>query len=148
VPEARGKGPNTHGKTFTVHCTWQTGISREALCRVPRPAGARQKKKNKIDGHLMGTTALPCAMTAWHTAKIQTLPSAKGVAHGKDWFLCSSNDIFAVCFGHCTRQSDHILCASLSMTYMVPQSLQAVHIYHNKHHNHFIYHNKHRRQFI
>ena len=116
-----------------------------AVCPGPLAHG---KKKNEVDGHLMGTAALPCAMTAWHMAKIQTLPSAKGMAHCKDWFLCSSNVIFAVCFGHCTRQSDHILCAFLSMTYMVPQSLQAVHIYHNKHRTHFIYHNNYRRQFI
>ena len=45
---------------------------------------------------------------------------------------------------HTEKAPDSIFYVLL-ITYMVPQALQAFHIYHNKH---FMYHNKHRRNFI
>ena len=52
---------------------------------------------------------------------------------------------FAMCHGKCTRHRAQFRFIFLSVTYMVPQALQAFHIYHNKH---FMYPKKHRRHFI
>ena len=50
-----------------------------------------------------------------------------------------------MCHGKCTRQRGPIRFVFLSVTYMVPQTLQAFHIYHNKS---LMYPKKHRRHLI
>ena len=131
-----------------------TSVGKETLCRVSFLEHTAKKKctRQPLDGSLQ-LCRVPGEM---HTAK-------RGDAHIKVW-------IFAVCCGSYTQQKmdqgqlnwllcrvpwslhtakwQYFVCVFYSVTYMVPQSIQAVQIYHNNHRIQFINHNKHHRQFI
>jgi len=135
---------------------------REKVCRVPHTATSRRQRG-----------FLPCAFFQAHGKPFpacQVWPSAKIWGRLDRWRgtpLCRVLSRPAVCQGICTRQimsRATVLRASLpcamvnahgkepsfelfflSVTYMVPQALQAFHIYHNKH---FMYPKKHRGHFI